>query len=148
TLEAVGHHEGGASMTESPGGPSRFSYSLLGPDSFHAPEGAGHANEAFNEYRDLMLAAATNGQAAARVFRARGDMDTETGWHYHECEMQLFYIIAGETVIDVEGHGVIRFGPGSFFRTPGGVKHNAISHSSDLEGLEITFPAEITTIKC
>ncbi len=130
---------------------AKFTVAPLGPESF----GQHHRRE-WLEWRDLMLSAATDNRAAARAFRIKEGMAVTpqglavtTGWHYHDCEMQLLYVLTG--VLEYALAGVsesYRFGPGTFVCIPGGTVHSELSVSEDHSGIEITFPAEISTVPC
>jgi hypothetical protein len=46
-------------------------------------------------YLDAGVAAASRGRMGVTVNGTTGAMTTETGWHCHECEMQLGFITKG-----------------------------------------------------
>ncbi len=119
----------------------RFSVSVLRDDSFTAKGRRGR-----NEYRDLQLEEATGGRAGGCVSRVRPGSTVTPAWHYHQCEMQLVYILKGKVRLEVLGEGVLEFGAGSFFHMPGDIYHNALWLSEDHEGLEITLPAAMGTV--
>ncbi len=130
---------------------ARFSYSLLGPDSFRSPT---PDQRGFVEYRDLGLSAATGGRAAGKVHRTmKGtvEQDRHTGWHYHDCDMQLVYVIKGEVEFDIVVDGsVVRkvFPAGTFYHFPGGTIHNALRTADGTETIQFNFPDTFATIEC
>ena len=84
----------------------------------------------------------------ATLSTATGAMVTETGWHFHECEMQLAYITKGWIDLQFEDGTELRLEAGDILFVPGGVKHNEVRTSADIAGLEITIPAEMGTVAC
>ena len=77
-----------------------------------------------SEYRDLGLAAVTNGRIGVKHIRALKPLTEPTGWHWHDMTAHFLYVLRGSITF--------RFA---------GVAHNVISRSDDLEVLEINEPA-------
>ena len=100
------------------------------------------------QYLDAGLAAASGGRVRATLSTATGAMVTETGWHYHECEMQIAYITKGWIDLQYEDGTEVRLEAGDIMFVPGGVKHNELRTSDDIAGLEITIPADMGTVPC
>ena len=103
----------------------------------------------FLAYRDLGIGSATNGAVGAVISRSSDpgqNVDVTTGWHYHICDLQVFYIIRGWIDIEFEGTGVLRLEAGSCVNIPPGVIHNEIAIAPENEILEITIPPKIETI--
>jgi len=75
-------------------------------------------------------------------------MDRETGWHYHTCEMQFVYITRGWIDLEFDRGDVRRLGPGDSVMIPGGLPHQELATSDDLELVEVSVPAEMGTINC
>ena len=100
------------------------------------------------QYLDAGLAEASGGRARATLSAATGAMVTETGWHYHECEMQIGYITRGWIELQFEDGTEVRLEAGDILFVPGGVKHNEVRTSDDIAGLEITIPADMGTVPC
>lgn len=100
------------------------------------------------QYLDAGLAAASGGRVRATLSAATGAMVTETGWHYHECEMQIAYITKGWIDLQYEDGTEVRLEAGDIMFVPGGVKHNELRTSDDIAGLEITIPADMGTVPC
>ena len=100
---------------------------------------------AFFEYRDLGVAAASNGKYSANVIRAVPGRHSGANWHVHDLDFQFIYIIKGWVVFEYEGQGEVIFRVGSSALQPPGIKHREIRHSDDLELIEVTAPAKFTT---
>jgi mannose-6-phosphate isomerase-like protein (cupin superfamily) len=103
---------------------------------------------AFFQYRELGVTEATQGRMRAQVTSAKSAMDRETGWHYHTCEMQFVYILRGWIDLEFQGDTLRRLGPGDSVMIPGGLPHQEIATSSDLELVEVSVPAEMGTVNC
>ncbi|MEO5840749.1 MAG: cupin domain-containing protein [Acidimicrobiales bacterium] len=100
------------------------------------------------QYLDAGLAEASGGRVRATLSTATGAMVTETGWHYHECEMQIGFITKGWIELQFEDGTEVRLEGGDILFVPGGVKHNELRTSDDIAGLEITIPADMGTVAC
>ena len=100
----------------------------------------------FMEYRDLGIAAATQGQFRAHVIRVKKDgpgahdLHT-TGLHQHHCDFQMFYVLKGWMRFVYEGRGEHTFREGDCVLQPAGIVHNELECSDDVEILEIYSPA-------
>jgi quercetin dioxygenase-like cupin family protein len=103
---------------------------------------------AFFQYRELGVTEATKGRMRAQVTSAKSAMDRETGWHYHTCEMQFVYVLRGWVDLEFDRGTVKRFGPGDSVMIPGGLAHQEIATSDDLELIELSVPAEMGTVNC
>jgi len=103
---------------------------------------------AFFKYRELGVTEATQGRMRAQVTSAKSAMDRETGWHYHTCEMQFVYITRGWIDLEFDRGNVRRLGPGDSVMIPGGLPHQELATSDDLELVEVSVPAEMGTINC
>jgi mannose-6-phosphate isomerase-like protein (cupin superfamily) len=100
---------------------------------------------AYFEYRDLGVKRATRGKMVAHVIRARPGKAPHGQWHRHDCRLQFVYVLRGTAVFEYEGVGRVKMGPGSCFYQPPGIRHREISHSQDLELLEVVAPANFRT---
>jgi uncharacterized cupin superfamily protein len=99
-----------------------------------------------SEYRDLGLAAATQGRLGVKHIRALKPMPAPTGWHWHDMTAHYVYVLRGSLTFrfaGVEGDVTLRAGDG--LSQPAGVPHNVVARSDDLEVLEINEPAEYGT---
>ena len=101
---------------------------------------------AYFEYRDLGIRRATRGEVVAHVIRARPGKAPHGQWHRHDCRLQFVYVLKGSAVFEYEGVGKVKMKPGSCFYQPPGIRHRELSHSKDLELLEIVAPANFRTI--
>jgi len=99
------------------------------------------------EYRYLGIEEATDGAYGAHVLRAVPGIPREDGWHYHELNFHMLYILQGWIKFEYEGQGVKILRKGSCSLQPPGIRHRALGHSDDLEMLEISSPAEIGTVQ-
>lgn len=100
---------------------------------------------AYFEYRDLGIDKATGGKVVAHVIRARPGKAPHGEWHRHDCRVQFVYVLKGTAVFEYEGVGMVKMKPGSCFYQPPGIRHREISHSNDLELIEIVAPANFKT---
>ena len=102
----------------------------------------------FFKYRDLGVTDATNGEMRAQVMSAITGMTEPTGWHYPVCEGQFVYALKGWVDLEFETGETIHLQAGESLFIPGGMRHNEISTSDDLEILEVSMPAEMGTVPC
>lgn len=100
----------------------------------------------FFRYRDLGLGEATDGRIGATTMKIRTAMTAPTGWHYHTCEAQISLCLKGWADIVFEDGTEIRIQAGDFEYIPGGVLHNEVATSDDLESIEISLPADMGTV--
>ena len=115
-----------------------------------------HLNEAdfktgglrsYSSYRDLGIAAATNGLATAHVIRMIAPFSEGFSQrHHHEVQFQLAYVLKGWFKTEFEGHGVQTMKEGSCWIQPPGIRHTVLGWSDDCEILEIILPAEHPTV--
>ena len=101
---------------------------------------------AYFEYRDLGIKRATRGKVVAHLIRARPGKAPHGQWHRHDCKVQFVYVIKGTAVFEYEGVGKVTMKPGSCFYQPPGIRHRELSHSKDLELIEIVAPANFRTL--
>ena len=102
----------------------------------------------FFKYRDLGVTAATDGRMRAQVMSAITGMTEPTGWHTHQCEAQFIYILRGWLELEFEDGTRTRSVPGDAILIPGGMKHNEIATSDDVEILEVSVPGDMGTKAC
>jgi quercetin dioxygenase-like cupin family protein len=98
------------------------------------------------QYRELGVAAATDGLAQAHVVRAVPGKKAKPEMHIHEVELQFVYMLKGWATYDFEGQGRIRVEEGSSWIQPSGMKHSIVDYSDDFEALEIVIPADFKTL--
>lgn len=100
---------------------------------------------AFFAYRDLGIAAATEGRVAAHVIRAAAGTDFSSQPHLHHTDFQLVYVLKGWIEFEYEGQGVVRLEAGSCVHQPPQIRHREVGHSEDIEMLEIVLPGNFKT---
>ena len=99
----------------------------------------------FFAYRDLGIPAATGGAFGANVIRAVPGQHAEPKWHTHELGFQFVYILKGWVRFEYEDVGEVLLQVGDSVLQPPRIRHRELSHSDDLELLEVTSPAEFVT---
>jgi uncharacterized cupin superfamily protein len=102
----------------------------------------------FFKYRDLGVTGASEGWMRAQVMSAVTGMTQPTGWHYHVCEGQLVYALKGFVELEFEDGTQCRLEAGDSCFIPGGMKHNEIRTSDDVEILDVGLPASRGTVPC
>lgn len=102
----------------------------------------------FFTYRDLGVTDASNGEIRAQVMSTITGMTEPTGWHYHVCQGQFVYALKGWVDLEFETGEQLRLKAGESLFIPGGMRHNEISTSDDLEILEVSIPAAMGTVPC
>jgi mannose-6-phosphate isomerase-like protein (cupin superfamily) len=98
------------------------------------------------EYRDLGLAAATQGRIGVKHIRAIMPLPAPTGWHWHDMTAHYVFVLKGSLTFRFAGiEGEVTVTAGSGLSQPAGVAHNVVARSDDLEVLEINVPAQYGT---
>jgi mannose-6-phosphate isomerase-like protein (cupin superfamily) len=100
----------------------------------------------FFKYRDLGVTNASSGWMRAQVTSAITGMTQPTGWHYHVCEGQFVYTLKGWVELEFEDGTNCRLEAGDSVFIPGGLRHQEIRTSDDLEILEVSVPAKMGTV--
>src|SRR5262249_41093374 len=103
----------------------------------------------YAKYRDLGIAAATNGLAQAHVIRMVPPCDPAevSKRHYHDVDFQMVYVLKGWIKGEYEGAGVVTMREGSCWLQPARIKHTVLDYSDDCELLEIVLPADFKTVE-
>ena len=96
-------------------------------------------------YRDLGIKDATEGKVLAQIIRADQPCTGAMGYHSHELEFQMVYMITGWANLYFEDIGEVRVEAGDAWYQAPGVRHEVLEYSDDWEVLEITMPAEFET---
>ena len=119
-----------------------FVASHLNPDAF-----AGGLRS-YAKYRDLGIAAATNGLAVAHVIKMIPPCDPAvvSKRHYHDVEFQMIYVLKGWIKGEYDGE-IATMREGSCWLQPPKIKHTVLDYSHDCELLEIILPAEFDTVE-
>jgi mannose-6-phosphate isomerase-like protein (cupin superfamily) len=129
-------------MDDSKQRPQRFTVSHLDEADFK-----GDGLRPYSVYRDLGIAAATQGLATAHVIRMVAPFSEQFGErHHHDVQFQLVYILKGWFKNEFEGEGEHVMRAGSCWIQPPGIPHRVLGWSDDCELLEIILPAEFATI--
>jgi quercetin dioxygenase-like cupin family protein len=104
---------------------------------------------AYAKYRDLGIAAATDGLAHAQVIRLEGPCDPAevSKLHYHAIDFQMVYVLRGWVKTYMEGQGETLMQAGSCWTQPPRIKHMILDYSDDVELLEVILPAEFKTVE-
>jgi hypothetical protein len=102
----------------------------------------------YAKYRDLGIAAATNGLAQAHVIRLIPPCDPAevSKRHFHDVEFQMIYVLKGWMKGEYEGAGVVTMREGSCWLQPPRIKHTVLDYSDDCELLEVIIPADFDTV--
>ena len=100
----------------------------------------------YREYRDLGVAAATDGRIHAQIIRTTKPCpEGGGGAHLHDLEFQMVFVLKGNSRVWFEGQGEVTFETGDSWIQPPGIHHNVLYYSDDYELLEITLPADYET---
>ncbi len=104
---------------------------------------------AYAKYRDLGIAAATNGAAQAHVIRFVPPCRPEevSKLHHHDVDFQMVYVLKGWIKSEFEGHGIHIMQAGSCWIQPPRIAHKVLDYSDDCEVLEIILPADFETVE-
>jgi hypothetical protein len=117
--------------------------------SHHSPEAFEQGLRRYAQYRDLGIAAATNGLARAHVIRMMPPcIPAEVSKrHYHDVQFQMVYVLKGWIKGEYDGSGVVTMREGSCWLQPPKIKHTVLDYSDDCELLEIILPADFETVE-
>jgi uncharacterized RmlC-like cupin family protein len=104
---------------------------------------------AYAHYRDLGIAAASNGLAQAHVIRLIGPCNPNevSKLHFHDVHFQMVYVLKGWVKTYMEGQGETLMQQGSSWTQPPKIKHMILDYSDDVELLEVILPAEFKTVE-
>jgi hypothetical protein len=120
-----------------------FVASHLNPNAFEG------GLRSYAKYRDLGMAAATNGLAQAHVIKMIPPCDPAvvSKRHYHDVQFQMIYVLKGWIKGEYDGAGEVTMVEGSCWLQPPKIKHTVLDYSDDCELLEIILPAEFDTVE-
>ena len=99
----------------------------------------------FFQYRDLGISAATGGQVIAQLVRANMAPEAGTGWHRHEANFHIVYMLKGWARFMYEDQLTLVNAGDCVHQRPG-IVHFLFDYSPDMEYLEIVSPADFTSI--
>jgi hypothetical protein len=103
----------------------------------------------YAKYRDLGVAAASQGLAQAHVIRLIGPCNPAevSKLHFHDVDFQMVYVLKGWVKTYLEGQGETLMQEGSAWTQPPRIKHLIMDYSDDVELLEVILPAEFKTVE-
>lgn len=99
----------------------------------------------FFTYCDLGIKDATGGRVVAHLVKANAEPEHGTGWHVHEAEFHIVYMLKGWARFMYEDRETL-VGAGDCVHQAPGIRHFLFDYSADMEYLEIVGPADFTTI--
>lgn len=102
----------------------------------------------YARYRDLGIAAATQGLVQAHVIRMIPPFRAEevSTPHYHDVAFQMIYVLKGWYKTAFAGQGTHTFRKGACWIQPPRIAHTVLGYSKDCELLEIIMPADFDTV--
>lgn len=100
----------------------------------------------FFEYRDLGIASATNGRVIAQLVRAKNAPEDGTGWHMHEAEFHIVYMLKGWARFMYEDKETLVRAGDCVHQNPG-IRHYLFDYSEDMEYLEVVGPADFKSVE-
>jgi hypothetical protein len=117
--------------------------------SHHSPDAFEQGLRRYAKYRDLGIAAATNGLVRAHVIKFVPPFTPAevSKRHYHDVQFQMIYVLKGWMKSEFEGQGAITMREGSCWLQPPKIKHTVLGYSDDCEVLEIILPADFETVE-
>ena len=115
----------------------------------HSPDAFEQGLRRYAQYRDLGIAAATNGLARAHVIKMVPPcIPAEVSKrHYHDVDFQMVYVLKGWIKAEYDGAGVVTMRKGSCWLQPPKIKHTVLGYSEDCELLEVILPADFETVE-
>ena len=81
-----------------------------------------NAFDAVTDYWSPKIIGKVNDQYV-KIAKVKGEL----AWHKHDNEDELFQVVKGRLVIQMEGGGAIALQTGEFFVVPKGVMHNPVA---------------------
>ena len=113
--------------------------------SFHKSADWKPGMRPYFQYRDLGIVEATKGKVLVHVIRATEASSGPGGYHTHDVEFQMNYVLRGWTRVEFEDVGEVRFEAGDSWYQPPNIKHEVLEFSEDFEVIEICMPADFPT---
>jgi mannose-6-phosphate isomerase-like protein (cupin superfamily) len=101
---------------------------------------------AFFAYRDLGIKAATDGAVLVQLVKANQMPIDGTGWHYHEADFHVVYMLRGWARFMYEDQETLVAAGDCVHQRPG-IRHYLFDYSPDMEFLEIVSPASFTDVR-
>jgi quercetin dioxygenase-like cupin family protein len=100
----------------------------------------------FFVYRDLGIAKATEGRVIAHLVKANEAPQAGTGWHIHEAEFHIVYMLKGWARFMYEDKEALVSAGDCVHQAPG-IRHFLFDYSPDMEYLEVVGPADFASIE-
>jgi mannose-6-phosphate isomerase-like protein (cupin superfamily) len=100
----------------------------------------------FFVYRDLGVAQATGGRVIAHLVKANEAPEAGTGWHIHEAEFHIVYMLKGWARFMYEDKETLVSAGDCVHQAPG-TRHFLFDYSPDMEYLEVVGPADFTSVE-
>jgi mannose-6-phosphate isomerase-like protein (cupin superfamily) len=97
-------------------------------------------------YKDLGIAAATQGLVIAQLVKANEAPEKGTGWHRHEAQFHIVLMLKGWARFMYEGVETLVQAGDCVHQRPG-IVHFLFDYSRDMEYLEVVGPAAFTTVE-
>lgn len=99
----------------------------------------------FFQYRDLGVAATTNGQVIAQLVREKNAPEEGTGWHIHKAEFPIVFMLKGWARFMYEDRETLVKVGDCVHQAPG-IRHFLFDYSEDMEYLEVVGPADFASV--
>ena len=99
----------------------------------------------FFTYRDLGIEQATGGRVVAQLVKANQAPERGTGWHLHEAQFHIVYMLKGWARFMYEDQETLVEAGDCVHQAPG-IRHFLFDYSPDMEYLEVVGPAAFTSI--
>ena len=106
----------------------------------------GDGLRSFFVYRDLGIAEATRNRVLAQLVKANDPPAEGTGWHVHEADFHIVYMLKGWARFMYEDRETL-VSAGDCVHQPPGIRHFLFDYSPDMEYLEVVGPATFTSIE-
>jgi quercetin dioxygenase-like cupin family protein len=120
--------------------PMHFSHCRPGDTEFK-----GDGLRDFFLYRDLGIAAATNGKVLAQLVKADNPPTDGTGWHRHEADFHIVIMLKGWARFMYEDKETLVAAGDCVHQVPG-IRHYLFDYSPDMEYLEVVGPVDFGSI--
>ena len=96
-------------------------------------------------YKDLGIEAATAGRVIAHLVKANTAPERGTGWHRHEAEFHIVYMIKGWARFMYDDKETLVEAGDCVHQRPG-IVHYLFDYSPDMEYLEVVGPSDFSSI--
>lgn len=96
-------------------------------------------------YKDMGIAEATNGKVVAQLVRANNAPEKGTGWHVHEAQFHIVYMLKGWAKFMYEDKETLVAAGDCVHQNPG-IRHFLFDYSADMEYFEVVGPADFSSI--